>query len=174
MDEVLWPFHNHIPLAVCENLLYLLVVSRRLSASWLPCGCVNLFTYVRIVALVQHTKTQGLETVTSNVLSCLAWLSLAGRCQFCSPQYAHCSHHLFIGSGSQTKPGRLVMFKCVLTFLSYNRSAEFRLQNVFYFCVLHCREGNSETYRNMLGWRILLVLPGPCFKIVTVPRRGVG
>lgn len=66
------------------------------------------------------------------------------------------------------------MFKCVLAFLSYKQSAEFRLRNAFYSCVLHGMEDNSKTYENMLGQRILLMLSGLCFKIVTVPRRGVG
>lgn len=40
------------------------------------------------------------------------------------------------------------MFKCVLAFLSYKQSAEFRLQNAFYFRVLREMEDNSETWKH--------------------------
>lgn len=33
---------------------------------------VNLLAYVRIIVLVQHTETRSLETVISDVLSCLS------------------------------------------------------------------------------------------------------
>lgn len=84
------------------------------------------------------------------------------------------SCHFFIGSGLQTKPGGPVMFKCVLAFLGYRQPAEFRLQNAFYFHVLHRMDGNSETYENVLGRRILWMLSGPCVRIVPLAGRSVG
>ena len=124
---------------------------------------------------MQQRKTQGLEAGILNVLSCLSvtcWQMLFFFHH--NTLTAQLSHHFFLGSGSQTKPGSAVMFKCILTFLSYKQSAEFRLQNAFYFHGLHRMEGSSETHENVLRWRILLMLSGPSFRVLAVLRRRAG
>lgn len=171
---MLWPFHNHIPLAVCENFLYLLVASRRHSASWLSCLCVNLLAYVRIIVLVQHTKTHRLETVISDVLSCFSV-----TCRQMPVLFTTIRSLLNVPIISLlVQDHRLNWEARQCSSVSWHFLATINQQNLDYkmhfTSVSYVAWKITVKHENMLGQRILLMLSGLCFRIVTVPRRGAG